>query len=167
MIRQLENKHKKRRLIMKGLTIRRKLIFVFTILVIVIFSMGIYSISTLKAVNDGSTFIATNSIPGIQSSGRINTMTSDFRVLELQHIIAQDKPTMDSLEQQMTAKNNEITAELSVYEKTIEDPKDRDLYNTIVSQWNSYLTIHNNVLDLSRQLKTDEAVNLMNNDSKK
>ena len=73
---------------MKNFTIKTKLISVLTFLLIVLLGTGIYSIKTLKDVNDISTEIVTMNIPGIQESSNVNTMTSDYRILEFEHIIS-------------------------------------------------------------------------------
>lgn len=151
---------------MKNLTIKNKLISVFTFLLIVLLGVGVYSVKTLKDVNAMSTVITTENIPAIQESSNINTMTSDYRILEFEHIIATSPEKMDELEKLMDEKNNEINKSLSIYEKTISTNDDREIYNTIKSQWTNYLEIHKKVISLSRQLNTEEVQKIMNNEGK-
>jgi methyl-accepting chemotaxis protein len=151
---------------MKKLTIKNKLILVFTFLLGIILVLGVYSTKTLKAVNDKSTDIVKFGIPGIHGSGKINTMTSDYRILEFNHIIAVSNESMKETEKLLEEKNNEINKELNQYEKTILTNDDREIYNTVRSEWDKYLEIHKKVMNLSKQLKTTEAQKIMNTEAK-
>ncbi|MHC1747005.1 MAG: methyl-accepting chemotaxis protein [Cellulosilyticaceae bacterium] len=151
---------------MGKLTIKNKLIMAFTFLLSVILVIGVYSEKTIEDVNKRLTEITMLAIPGIQSSGDINTMTSDYRILEFNHIIATSNESMNELEKLMQEKRDEINKELIAYEKTIIANEDREIYNTVQGEWGKYLEISKTVIDLSRQLKTEEARKIMNNESK-
>ncbi|MBZ9636496.1 methyl-accepting chemotaxis protein [Clostridium sp. FP1] len=151
---------------MNKLTIRNKLILIFTFILIVLVAMGVYSVKIIKAVNDRSTIITTENIPGIQQSGNINTMTSDYRILEFDHIISVSNENMSNIEKSMDEKSNEINKSFSEYGKTITTDDDREMYNAINSQWTKYLELHKKVIELSRKLKTEEAIKIMNNEGK-
>ncbi|MBZ9623536.1 methyl-accepting chemotaxis protein [Clostridium sp. FP2] len=146
---------------MKKLTVKHKLISAFTFLLMVVLGTGIYSMQTLKDVNDMSTLIATSSIPGIQYSSAANTLTSNYRILEFEHIIATSNEEMKEIEKSMDEKNNQINKNLIEYEKTIVTNDDREMYNTVKNEWPKYLEIHKKVIALSTQLKTQEAVKIM------
>ena len=151
---------------MGKLTIKNKLIMAFTFLLSVILVIGVYSEKTIEDVNKRLTEITMLAIPGIQSSGNINIMTSDYRILEFNHIIATSNESMNELEKLMQEKRDEINKELTAYEKTIIADEDREIYNTVQGEWGKYLEISKTVIDLSRQLKTEEARKIMNNESK-
>ncbi|SHJ08251.1 methyl-accepting chemotaxis protein [Clostridium cavendishii DSM 21758] len=152
---------------MKNLTIKNKLITLFTFLLIVILGIGLYSVKSLKDVNNISTEIATQAIPGIKQSGNMNTMTSDYRILEFEHILSTSTEKMSELEKLMDQKNAEITKALDSYEKTITDNTDKETFNTAKNEWGKYLEVHKKVIELSKQLKTEEAQTLINGDSNK
>ncbi len=152
---------------MKNLTIKNKLITLFTFLLIVILGIGLYSVKSLNNVNNISTEIATQAIPGIRQSGNMNTMTSDYRILEFEHILSTSNEKMSELEKLMDQKNAEITKALDSYEKTITANTDKEIFTTAKNEWSKYLEVHKKVIELSRQLKTEEAQTLINGDSKK
>ena len=98
-------------------TIKSKLIFLVSILLMVIVFMGIYSLVTLKVVNNKSTIISDEMVPGIIYSEELNTMTSDFRIIEYEHIIAQSNQVMDEKEKAMEEKKKEIQNGIDEYKK--------------------------------------------------
>ncbi|WP_160684243.1 methyl-accepting chemotaxis protein [Clostridium sp. C2-6-12] len=148
-------------------SIKGKLITLMTFLILAMISLGIYSINNLNKVNQISTDITEDYIPGIIQSGNINTMTSDYRILEYEHIISTDKNEMSQKEKDMEAKNNQISKEMTLYEKSFHSSEDKKLFETFKADWNEYLKIHEKVITLSRELKSEEAMKIMNSDSKK
>ncbi|GAA0076256.1 methyl-accepting chemotaxis protein [Clostridium sp. CTA-5] len=147
-------------------TIKNKLIFLVITFVITIIFMGIYSIKVLDSVNQKSTYISQNFVPGIIYSEGINTMTSDFRLMEYNHILSKDIENMTQKEKEMKEKNEEIQKYLTLYSSTVENEKDNKLFNTVVEQWNKYLELNKKVTSLSRELKSDEAMNIMLTESR-
>ncbi|WP_252231672.1 methyl-accepting chemotaxis protein [Clostridium sp. ZBS15] len=145
-------------------TIKNKLIFLVAIFVITIIFMGIYSIKTLNNVNKQSTIIAQDFIPAMICSEELNTMTSDFRLLEYSHIVATTPEIMEEKEKAMEEKEKEIQKKLDIYSKTIYGEEDKELFNIVKEEWNKYLGLHNQVIALSKELKIQEAMNIMNQD---
>ncbi len=81
-------------------TIKGKLIFLVAILVGAIVFMGGYSIKNLDSVNEKSTEISKKWVPAMVYSEELNTMTSDFRILEYDHIISTNAEMMNEKEKE-------------------------------------------------------------------
>lgn len=148
-------------------SIKGKLISLISLLIISMVCLGIYSISNLNLVNKVSTDMSVEVVPGIIQSENINTMTSDFRILEYEHIISADKNEMAQKEKDMHNKNTEIQESMNLYEKTFFNDEEKQLFETAKNEWNQYLKIHEQVISLSNELKTDEAMGIMSGESKK
>jgi methyl-accepting chemotaxis protein len=148
-------------------SIKSKLISLISMVIVSMVALGLYSINNLNIVNKVSTDMSVELVPGIIQSENMNTMTSDFRILEYEHIISTDPNEMAQKEKDMHEKNNEIQEGMKLYEKTFFDDQDKQLYETAKNEWDQYLKIHEQVISLSRDLKTDEAMKIMNGDSKK
>lgn len=88
-------------------TIKSKLIFIVAVLVGAILFMGVYSIKSLGNVNDKSTEISKQWVPAIIYSEELNTMISDFRVLENDHIISTNVDMMREKERKIEEKYKE------------------------------------------------------------
>lgn len=129
--------------------------------------MGLFSINNLEILNNHSTIISENLIPKIIFSEDLNTMMSDFRILEYEHIVAADNSTMSTKEKEMEAKKAEIENLMSLYEKSLYEGKDKKVYEIANNQWSEYMRIHKTAIELSRSLKTDEAIKIMNGEGKK
>lgn len=147
-------------------TIKSKLISLVVILLGALVFIGGYSLLNLKTVNDKSTIIASDWVPRIIYSEQLNTLTSDFRILEYEHIISTSPKEMSEKETLIEAKNADIQKFLADYEKKLYNQTDKELFNTVKNQWENYLTYDKKVLALSRQLKPDAAMNIMRKESK-
>ncbi|MFT8343637.1 methyl-accepting chemotaxis protein [Clostridium beijerinckii] len=147
-------------------SIKGKLVSLISMLIISMILLSLYSINNLNVINTVSANMSTELIPGLIHSGNINTMTSDFRIMEYEHIISTDKNEMAQKEKDMEAKNSEIQSNIQQYEKTFFDDKDRQLFEIAKNDWNQYLKVHEKVISLSRDLRTDEAMEIMNGEAK-
>lgn len=99
-------------------SIKGKLITLTCMFVVSMVVLGLYSINNLNVVNKVSNDMSEELVPGIIESDNINTMTSDFRILEYEHIISTDSKEMAQKEKEMEDKNKEIQKSMSNYEKT-------------------------------------------------
>lgn len=147
-------------------TIKSKLIFLVSMLLITMVSMSLYSIKSLEDVNDKSTVISEDMVPGIIYSEELNTMTSDYRILEYEHIISEDIEELNEKEKLMEKKNKEIQEYFNLYKNKINTKENEDLYNLAKAEWTKYLELHNKVNELSREMKTKEAMEIMEKESK-
>jgi len=151
----------------KNYKIKSKLLVSFSaLLLIIIFSMA-FSIEKLSEVNDASTEITGNWLPSVESVSNLNINTSDFRIAEYQHVLAQDKESMSKYEEIMNSMLSDVQKNQSIYELLISSEQERILYEEFKTKWTNYLDIHNDLLKLSRENKTTEANALLNGKSQK
>ncbi len=147
-------------------SIKGKMIFLVGILLVFIVGICFYSLMVLRNVNEKSAIISNQMLPGIVYTEDLKTMTSDYRILEYEHIITQDKEIKKEKETAMLVLKKNIQVSLSDYEKTVNTNKDDELVNQVKQNWDQYLTLHDQVIDFSLKLKTIEAMQIMNGDSK-
>lgn len=147
-------------------TIKSKITFIVLLLLSIIIFIGLNSLVKLKTVNEKSTIISQQMIPGIIYSEELNTLTSDFRILEYEHVIAENKETMSAKEKAMEEKNKEIQEFIKKYENTATAEKDKKLINDVKDKWSHYLDLNKKAAVLSNQLKTEEAMKILNTESK-
>lgn len=145
-------------------TIKSKLILLVILLIGSMIFLGVYSINSLNKVNQQSTVIAVNWTPGIMHSEEINTMTSDYRILEFEHIVATDSNQMAQYEKEMEVKNADIQKTLTGYSANFYNDEDKKLFETVKTEWDKYLQLHKQVIAYSSALKTEDALKIMYGD---
>jgi len=148
------------------LTVRMRLFAAFGFMVLSLAALGIYSIYSLKIINNQSTIINTQWLPGVNYSNQINTMTSGYRIREYRHVAATEISEIEQMEKEMSDITQNIETYVGMYEKTIADEDNRKIVNEFKTEWSEYLDISRKVIELSRQYKEEDAMNIMRNDSK-
>ncbi len=147
---------------MKNLKIKTKLFLLAVFMLIGMVALGIMSLSYMNRINKGSTEISEEWLPSVIASEELNTLTSDFRREEYKHIVAQDQQTMQSAETKMEDRSQRIEETFNTYiSSLVADENDRQLITNAQNEWNEYLKNHETLLALSRENKTDEAMEIV------
>lgn len=147
---------------MKNLKIKTKLFLLVVFMLIGMVALGFMSLSYMKRINEGSTDISDIWLPSVIASEELNTLTSDFRREEYKHIVAQDQQTMQDAETKMEDRSKRIEETFDTYMASlITDETDRQLIEGARNEWNEYLSNHDELIALSRENKTDEAMEIV------
>ncbi len=147
---------------MRNIEIKSKLFLLACFMLAGMIAVGIVSLSFMGKINEGTTDISESWMPSVIASEELNTLTSDFRREEYKHIVAQDEETMQSAETKMEDAGNRINETFSMYLSTlITSEEDRKLIQDAQNAWNEYLQNHDQLILLSRDNKTDEAMEIV------
>ena len=147
---------------MKNIKIKSKLFMLACFMLVGMVALGVVSLSFMSSINKGTTDISENWLPSVIASEELNTLTSDFRREEYKHIVAQDEETMQSAETKMENANNQIDEYFNTYlSSLVVDETDRQLIQDAQSAWNEYLQNHERLIQLSRENKSAEAMEVV------
>ena len=152
---------------MKNLKIRSKLFILVGMLIVGLIALGMTSLSFMSKINGSSTILAENWLPSTIAAEELNTLTSDYRINEFAHIVAQDQKSMASYETEMERIKGEIDATFNNYTSNLAtDDTDRSMMEDARAAWQEYLSIHDRMITLSRENQTQEAMSLVNGEAK-
>jgi methyl-accepting chemotaxis protein len=130
----------------------------FGLILMLLLASGMFALQRMGVVNDQSTNMATNWMPSIQMTEEINTDTSDLRITEFKHVLSTTPEAMREVEEQMKAVLDELAKDRAEYEKMISSPEEKALYDEFSKLFDKYMVIHERLMVLSRQNKTEEAM---------
>lgn len=147
-------------------TIKSKLIFLIMSILIMLMILSFYFIHTMKTINLKLQSTNNELLPGIVLSEDLNTMTSNYRIQEYNHILNNVLASKLELEKDLNARKDIINSKLEEYRQYIHTSDYEILYNQIITSWNSYIALHDKTISFSRNLDTDSALEMMNNDTK-
>ena len=150
---------------MKNLKIRTKLILLVAILLSGVIAVGIISVLFMQDINDSSTVLADNLLPSTIAAEEMNTALSDVRIQQYKHVISEEP-------EEMEAANTEIKNQIGIFEANYNDylplktnATDGRLVENIKSLWSQYLTKNEEMIKASTQLRTDEALTILSQES--
>ena len=144
---------------MKNLKIKFKLFLLAGFMLIGLVVLGTVSLIFMGKINQGTTDISANWMPSVIASEELNTLTSDYRIREYKHIVAQDSATMQSAEAEMQDIENQINQLFNTYfSSLITNDTDQKLMENAQTAWDTYMELHDNMISLSRGNQTEEAM---------
>ncbi|MCG3692983.1 methyl-accepting chemotaxis protein [Aliarcobacter butzleri] len=146
---------------LKNLKVSKKLFTGFGIIVGLVILLGILSIQKMETVNEQSTEMAGNWMPSITVTNKINTATSDFRILEYDHILSKTDEEMKNNEAKMKELLDVMKKDFEKYEKLISSEDEKSMYEDFTKEFNKYLKMHENLISVSRENRTDDALKLI------
>jgi methyl-accepting chemotaxis protein len=152
---------------MKNFKISTRLAAAFALMVgllLLVSSAGLLQMATMwRSTED----ITTNWLPSVGVLGKMNTSTSDFRIIEFQHVLNTDDAAMARIEATMAKEQAGFEQNRQAYAKMISSDEERKLYESFSADWKRYMDIHAQVVGLSRKNENDAARKLLEGDSQK
>ncbi|MBO0902855.1 methyl-accepting chemotaxis protein [Jiella sonneratiae] len=143
------------------LSLKAKFATAFGILLMVITGLAAVAIIQMSQINDKSTEIAQNWLPSVDAVNRLNTATSDFRILEFRHIVSTDPAAMRNVESEIKAADQSLAQLRQNYEKLISSDEERRIYESFSRKYDEYLKLSDRMLEYSRRNENEQAANLM------
>ncbi|MFW0696747.1 MCP four helix bundle domain-containing protein, partial [Aliarcobacter butzleri] len=146
---------------LKNLKVSKKLFTGFGIIVGLVIILGILSTQKMSIVNDQSTIISENWLPSVVLTNKINTATSDYRILEYDHILSKTDEDMIKNEAKMKELLDIMKKDIEKYEKLISSENEKAIYADFSKEFSKYLKIHDDLMAISRDNRTDDALKLI------
>lgn len=146
---------------MKNLNIAWKIGLLLFVLVLGNGALTFKLISSMSVVNEQSTIIAQNWLPSVRLLGNLNTITSDFRIAQLQHVGTTDAATMQDAEERLSALENAIADTKTTYIGLISSAEEQRIWDAFSKLWIEYMNEHRTFLKLSRENKNEEAAAML------
>lgn len=149
------------------LKIATKLIATFLLVIILVISLGIFAIIQLEKVNTAGNEIANNWLPTIRTLAKLELASARLRSFEQQHILSTTVEDSADIEKSANQQIDILNEQRKIYEMEISGPKERAIYNEFAKSIDAYLGEHSQILALSRQNKTEQALELLKGNSTK
>jgi methyl-accepting chemotaxis protein len=145
---------------MKNLSIRIKLILAvsaLTVSVLVIAGVGLFQLTGLR---DSMRDIALSRMPRAILIQQINTVTSDYRVAESLHILADTPEKLVVAEKRLTGIENKLSDLATKYKAIADTEAAKKAFTDILQRWSIYMESHKKLLALSSAQRNEEATAL-------
>jgi methyl-accepting chemotaxis protein len=140
-----------------NLRIAKKLIFSFTIVILLAVILGIAAITQLSKVSQSSAVIATDTLPSARALLQMQVSISRFRISQLQHILSADEAEMAEIEKSMATRANILQKQQAEYESLISSASEIEQYPKLKEMFSAYLEENKHIMALSHEQKKEEA----------
>jgi signal transduction histidine kinase len=148
-------------------SIRLHLAAVFLLFFALVVVLGAFSIWRLANFNLLSADVAEVWLPTTRSLGDLNNFTSDFRASEGSALLISAPNEVAATAKQMEDLDRAIANAERGFERIRHEAAETALYEQFKESWNSYRSIVNKMLVLSRENHKDEALQIYGSSSRK
>ena len=132
-----------------SIKMKLRLAFLGMVATFILFSLLINGL--MQTMNEQTRELETNWMPSIIVINGINTMTSDYRIAEAQHILSTNDAEMLLWDKNLTRLADKIAKARVHYEPLISSEEERGIYQDFSHKYEEYLSKSEKMLALSRK----------------
>lgn len=146
---------------MKNWKVKEKLHFYRICMIITIVIMGIVAVALSMTMYHQVKKITQNWSPALALVMETDTLTSDYRLKQYGHLVAETKEEKTRYEEDMTSIEAQIEEVCAQFEILLSEEEEKVLYQNIRQKWDMYREQSAEIVTLSHQKKIEEGGNLM------
>lgn len=153
--------------VIRNLSVKMKMMVLVIVSLISLLSLGIILFFLMQNINNRTTDITENALPSVIEGNNLNVSTSNFRIQEYKHIISEDSTEMNKIQTEMDNISQIITASFNTYKAELlnGDETDEQIIEDLQSEWTNYMTIHDSMIELSKENNPNAAMKIMTSTS--
>ena len=148
---------------MNSLTIRKKLILVFAILIAAFVGSGIYSAYSLSSINEGALRIATEHLQGVMAAAESSRSMSDYRQGEFAVLNATTLPNKIHAAQETKKLADQIDITFNSVEPKLAGSDVANDFSEMRQSWDRYKQNSKQLIQLAKAGQIQEATKLLEN----
>lgn len=123
---------------MKNMKVKGKLDFYRTFAILAAVLIGIVAVGMSLLVNSNVKEITTGWSPSLSHVQKLDTLTSDYRMKQYAHLVAQKQENMDKFEAELAEIDKQIAETSAEFEELIDTEEEYKLYQNIQDKWALY-----------------------------
>ncbi len=134
---------------MKNWTVRQRITWSFGAVIALMIVMGAFAFMRLTTIEQETTDVQKDSVPGLYYSNQIMTDWLDLFSLAQRHALSVDRGEKQKVEALLEAQRTRLESSVKSFEATITSAKDRQLIEAFKSQRAPYARLQEEVIKLS------------------
>ncbi|WOS66032.1 HAMP domain-containing methyl-accepting chemotaxis protein [Sinorhizobium fredii] len=144
-----------------SLSLQAALIGVFGLLVLLLAGQGLFAFSSIGSVYDDVQSLATNWVPSVDITNKINITMADLRGSQTRLLLASDVAAVEKTEHAIGEDIAALRERMSTYEALISEPEERTTYQEFKEKVDAYLKLNERVVTLFKAQQREEANKLV------
>lgn len=146
---------------MKNMKVKEKLNLYRSFMIAVIVVMGIIAAALSMMMHEQVKNITEVWSPSLACVQELDALTSEYRINQYGHLVSVTEGKMEEYERELAELESKVEEVCAQFEKLIATDKERKLYENIQEKWDTYQQHGEDVLALSREMKSEEGGELM------
>jgi methyl-accepting chemotaxis protein len=149
---------------MKNLNVRAKILIPVLFLTFCAFLSGIVGSLSSKQIMSSTTAIVNDYSATIQNLNDIQTNYESIRRVVFAHCVADDKPSMSALEEELQSLRDSNSALIEAVYNSMNEEAELESFNEFLEAYTEFIELTEQAIEYSSRNKDDEAAELANND---
>jgi methyl-accepting chemotaxis protein len=129
----------------------------FALVIVCVIALGLVGIQGLRSLNPIIDELSDKRLPSVRWAGAISDSAGAIQSGLLAHILTNEEKARQGIESNLEKYKEQLAEARKKYEKLIEDPAERALYENFGRDWSSFAIEFQKVLELSKANKDEEA----------
>jgi methyl-accepting chemotaxis protein len=146
---------------LKDIKISSKLMGGFVLVLCLAATQTFYAVYQVSELNDNSSQIANQWLPGTLYTGAISTKASRLRAVQFQHILTFNEDDRKALEKEMDTLQVAIAKDMQSFASLIREAQQKSLYASFEAEWKKYLAQQTEIVQLAHQRRDEEAQDIL------
>ncbi|NIJ71968.1 methyl-accepting chemotaxis protein [Xanthomonas sp. LMG 9002] len=138
----------------------------FGLVLLLLLGTGIFATLQMARINSSSTELATNWMPSVRNVEEMSANFNKLRLLELQRVVATSPAEMQDYDTRMIKTLEAFENNRKTYIPLISSPEEQALYTDFAKNFDRYSELHKQVLALTAQGKSQEAMTVLNGEQR-
>ena len=135
-----------------------RLFFLVGLSVLFLVISSVVALVELSLVSHDFNVVSDNFVPSLYTISTVRGAMNRVVILEKRHILNNESEKLFEIERAMQDKKDEVASGLAKYERDLLlAGEERLFFDDVRRRWEDYLEVHEKVIQLSSDLKTEEA----------
>src|ERR1044071_4868114 len=143
---------------MKRLTMGQRIVAGFAAIVLISAVLGLFAFKQLQTISGLATVTTADCLEGIDALGRIESVTHENNILLVKNLMTKNEELRAGFEGQIQTNLQQIASVSINYQNSQRTADGRNLFNAFDVERQNYVSSLNQVLKLTREGKTQEAM---------
>ncbi|KKL02448.1 methyl-accepting chemotaxis protein [Rheinheimera mesophila] len=136
---------------LREITIQKRLLFAFSLLILLLIGVGTLSLSSMKTIRSHAAEVETNMLPAILSLGEVNLNLMRVRVFTLRLLLDKDQQSRQHTAAQIQQMKQAVEKYSADYQKTIRSDEELKLYHQFTASVAAYYAAQQQFYTLALQ----------------
>ena len=151
----------------RNLNIAPKLFLSFGLVLVLMVGLGAASLLRMAQLNTATADIGEAWMPKVRHASVMDTAVANSRIQEFKHVLAATPSEMDVIEEKLAGYEKQLGEARDKLDPLLVTEEGRRTLDRFNTTWAAYRELRSRVIQLSRQLKNDEARALLGGESMK
>jgi methyl-accepting chemotaxis protein len=147
---------------LRNLNIAPRAFLGFAFIALLVIVLGVFAVNRMSIIRQSSIDMGSNQLPSVSFLGNVTENVLRMRILSFRILVNREPASLQDAETRITVLTEKARKAQAEYAALSAGPEEAALYKTFSTTFDNYMQAQREMMDLSRQNKTDEMRSLIN-----